>query len=54
MVVAGVMSGTLADGVDVAIVPDCAGSAGGDWPRVRLIGLLETAYPRRCGRRCCG
>ena len=44
MVVAGVMSGTLADGVDVAICRIAPG--GGDSPRVRLIGLLETAYPR--------
>ena len=44
MVVAGVMSGTSADGVDVAICRIAPG--GGDSPRVRLIGLLETAYPR--------
>jgi anhydro-N-acetylmuramic acid kinase len=46
MVVAGVMSGTSADGVDVSLCRIAPGAQEGDSPRVRLIGLLETRYPK--------
>jgi anhydro-N-acetylmuramic acid kinase len=43
MIVAGVMSGTSADGVDVAL---CRIGPGADSPRVRLLGMKSFAYPK--------
>jgi anhydro-N-acetylmuramic acid kinase len=41
-----VMSGTSADGVDVAVCRIGPGAGRGDPPRVKLIGHLGTAYPK--------
>jgi anhydro-N-acetylmuramic acid kinase len=46
MTVAGVMSGTSADGVDVAVCRIGQGRREGDSPRMKLIGHLETPYPK--------
>ena len=46
MVVAGVMSGTSADGVDVALCRIGPGLRAGDSPRVKLIGSVGFPYPK--------
>jgi anhydro-N-acetylmuramic acid kinase len=43
MIVAGVMSGTSADGVDVAL---CRIAPGPDSPRIKLLGLASFPYPK--------
>ncbi|MDR3746371.1 MAG: anhydro-N-acetylmuramic acid kinase [Acidobacteriaceae bacterium] len=46
MIVAGVMSGTSADGVDVALCRIAPGLRKDDSPRIKLLCLLETKYPK--------
>jgi anhydro-N-acetylmuramic acid kinase len=46
MIVAGVMSGTSVDGVDVALCRIAPGKNAGDSPRVKLLGWAGAPYPK--------
>jgi anhydro-N-acetylmuramic acid kinase len=46
LIVAGVMSGTSADGVDVALCRIRLSNPGDETPRVKLIGAAEFRYPK--------
>ena len=51
MTVAGIMSGTSADGIDVALVRIRRGSSQSDVPRLRLLAHVAVPYPAAVRRR---